>query len=182
MDREDDYTQELYQLIQEYFSSKFDEIIAKQYEREPNFLKSIGFASGLKLKEDKQSIGALFGYNSTKSDFRPVDEDNVIIEVKRIGLLTKEKNQDKKRDNESDVKNGLAQIIEQAIFKKAEIAILVIIDAGNASGDPLNETENKYIGMFQANPFNIQLTVIRIRILIESKSFIFELVQPNNIK
>ncbi len=41
----------------------------------------------------------------------------------------------------------------------------MIIDAGNASNRKWNAIEGKFISMFQQNPFNINLSVVRIRVI-----------------
>ena len=102
---------------------------------------------------------SLFGYGEIKTDYYCENED-CIIEIKYI-----------RNKNEYEIKNGLSQIIEQALCMKeigtVKNAILLIIDAGRASKKLWNTdtNEGKFISMFQKNPFNINLIVLRIRIV-----------------
>ena len=70
--------------------------------------------------------------------------------------------------NECDIKNGLSQIIEQAVCKSASRAILVILDAGRSNNRPWNQRERDFISMFKNNPFWVSLTVLRIRVEVNS--------------
>ena len=78
------------------------------------------------------------------------------------------------KGNEHDIKNALAQIIEQAYCKNVPNAILAIIDGGNANNREWNEREREYINMFINNPLHINLEVLRIRVDTKSQDIKFE--------
>ncbi len=154
-------TYNLLQKIVQLFNDKKGKLKNNLNKGENALLKSLEFKKCCSLKEDSSSEGALFGYGSLKSDYKPKDDgNNLIIEVKYI-----RKTDSSHTHNEYDIKNALSQIIEQAVCKKVENAILLIIDAGRACNRPWNAIEGKFISMFQQNPFKIKLIVLRIRIL-----------------
>lgn len=159
---------ELERKIVKFFRN--NEKMLKKYlnQNEEPLFSSLDFENGLNLKKDSTSGNALFGYGSLKSDYRPEYDEDIIIEVKYIRISN---NKSGTQYNECDIKNALSQIIEQAVCKKVNKAILVIIDTGRASDREWNAIERKFISMFQKNPFYITLSVVRIRV--NSKNNIF---------
>jgi hypothetical protein len=148
--------------IGEFFISRKDDLIPAMDKGETSLLKSLNFAEDLNLRLDSPSGNALFGYGSLKSDFKPTADGDTIIEVKyiRISRLKGGSNQ----YNECDIKNSLSQVIEQAICKRARKAILVVIDAGRANTRDWSDQERRFISMFKTNPFDISLSVVRVKL------------------
>ncbi|MGA9108719.1 MAG: hypothetical protein WB290_00335 [Smithella sp.] len=151
-------TNNLISRIVSFFTEKKNDLKNNRDEGENDLLDTLKFAEFCDLKEDSPSGNALFGYGSLKSDYRPIDDKNLIIEVKYI-------RKSHSSYTECEIKNALSQIIEQAICKDVKKAILLIIDAGRASNRMLNAIEGKFISMFQQNPFNINLSIVRIRVI-----------------
>ena len=149
-----------------FFETKRNDLKTYLDYNETDFLENIMFAECCDLYKDSPSESALFGYNSLRADYRPNGNSDIVIEVKYIRIKQTEKGN---QYNECEIKNALSQIIEQAICKTVKNAILVIIDAGRAREREWNDTERKFISMFQQNPFNINLKVVRIRILKNGK-------------
>jgi len=152
--------------IVKFFNDKKNNLKDHLNKTENNLLNEIQFESELNLEKDSLNGAALFGYGSLKPDYHPKKDKNIIIEVKYIRIKTTENGN---HYNECDIKNALSQIIEQAVCKKARNAILLILDAGRAREREWNAMEGKFISMFQQNPFNINLKVVRIRILEDGK-------------
>ena len=148
-----------------FFVKKKNELITHRAETEVNLLKSLNFSNELSLLTDRPSGNALFGWGSLKSDFKPKTDEDTIIEVKYL-RIRKAKN-GPNQYCECDVKNALSQIVEQALCKKVSKAILVIIDTGRANNREWNEHERMFISMFKQNPFNICLSIVRIKLEIE---------------
>lgn len=150
-------TTELPQKIGKFFVAKEKDLFQYLSENESKLLSLLSFMKELKLLKDSASENALFGWDSLKSDFRPERDKNTIIEVKYI--------RQNRSNNECDIKNGLSQIIEQAVCKEGVLhAIFVVIDAGRASKRDWNAREKMFISMFKKNPFDIQLSVVRIQL------------------
>lgn len=84
----------------------------------------------------------------------------IVIEVKRIGFTNKNGNA---RNNECDIKNGLAQVLEQAFCRGAELAVFVILDGGRGADREWNEEEQAYVQMFLQNNLGVTLLVVRAR-------------------
>ncbi len=84
---------------------------------ENDLLGSLEFEKCCSLEKDSSSEEALFGYGSLKSDYRPKNDENVIIEVKYIRA---QQTSNKTQHNEYDIKNALSQIVEQAVCKKSK--------------------------------------------------------------
>lgn len=137
---------------------------------EKKLLVKLDIQNKLNLQKDDKNVSGLFGYKSIKTDYLLKDKEELIavIEFKKIGL---ENNKGKSNHNECEIKNGLAQVIEQALCKNAKVAILVIIDGGRANKRTLFCNEKKYISMFKNNPFGISLGFIRIMICKDAIDF-----------
>jgi len=144
--------------IVDHFEAKKDHLKGNLDCNETDLLKKLRFEKCCGLQKDTPNESGLFGYGSLKADYRSNGDSDIIIEVKYI-------RNSNGQHNECDIKNGLSQIIEQAVCKNVKHAILLIIDAGRARNRGWNDIERKFISMFQQNPFNINLKVIRIRIL-----------------
>jgi hypothetical protein len=126
---------------------------------EPRLLSAIGFAHQLGLSKANRGV-ALFGYAATHTDYIHRNYPHTIIEIKFIRTTQTAKST---THRECDIKNGLAQIIEQAYcLSNIQRAIMVIIDNGRASNRPWNTREVNYLNFFQRNPFNINLQILRI--------------------
>ena len=151
--------------IVNFFKKNEDKLKTNLHQNEEPLLNSLDFEKALNLKKDSPSGNDLFGYGSLKSDYRP--DKNTIIEVKYIRKTHSS-------HNECDVKNALSQIIEQAICKNANKAILLIIDAGRARGRKWNAIEGKFISMFQQNSFHVVLSVVRIRV--DTNNIVYEII------
>ena len=147
--------------IIEFFKKKENILKKNLLQNEVPLLTSLNFENALNLEKDSSSGNALFGYGSLKSDYRLKDDEDIIVEVKYIRISDKKSGT---QFNECDIKNALSQIIEQAVCKKVNKAILLIIDAGRAKDRDWNVIERKFISMFQQNPFHITLSVVRIRV------------------
>jgi hypothetical protein len=148
--------------IGEFFISRKEDLIKAMNKGETDLLKSLNFAKGLDLLLDSPSGNALFGYGSLKSDFKPTGPGDTIIEVKYI-RMSKLKG-GSTQHNECDIKNSLSQVIEQAVCKSAGKAILVVIDAGRANARDWTDQERRFISMFKTNPFDIFLSVVRVKL------------------
>jgi len=135
-------------------------------KKEPELLEAINFLESqpelarIGRSKKKRSKCALFGFGSVKTDYRC---GNTVIEVKYT-----------RNNNECDIKNGLSQVIEQAVCYEVSQAILLVIDAGRASHRKWNAVEGKFISMFQQNPFGIKLRVVRI--IVNKKKVCYEIV------
>jgi hypothetical protein len=148
--------------IESFLRQNAANIIEHEGKIEPSLLKSIGFSNGLNVNPDRTFTEALFGYPRLKTDYQPDGHENTVIEVKRIGLVSGRSN--RVRENECDIKNGLAQILEQAQCKNAENAILVVIDGGRSANRNWNQREIQYINNIRAGFNDINLVVIRARV------------------
>jgi hypothetical protein len=147
--------------IGEFFVRKKSDLFNYEAQKESDLLISLKFAEELELDTDNSSENDLFGWGSLKSDFKPKTDENTIIEVKYVRVTKNSK--DGNCYNEYDVKNGLSQILEQALCKRVQNAIFVVIDAGRAKSRDWNEIEGMFISMFKQNPFNIRLSIVRIK-------------------
>ena len=148
--------------IVNFFKNNENILKKNLHQNEEPLLNSLNLENALNLKKDSPSGNALFGYGSLKSDYRPKDDDEeIIIEVKYIRISN---NKSGTQYNECDIKNAMSQIIEQAVCKKVNKAILVIIDTGRARDREWNVIEGEFRSMFQQNPFHITLSVVRIRV------------------
>ena len=154
------FAEQFFNSIKQVFQTKAHDIIRNQKQKEGQLLDVINIETCLKLKKGEKSKQALFGLGSVKPDYQSQENTEVIIEFKKIGF--KQKN-NKIRPNEFDIKNGLAQIIEQALCMNKKEAILVIIDGGRAFDKDWDKTENDYTNIFIKNEF-VKLSVIRIAI------------------
>lgn len=126
---------------------------------ERGLLSNIGFANHLGLSKANRG-SALFGWQATHTDYIHQSYPNTIIEVKFIRSTQTTKST---THRECDIKNGLAQIIEQAYcLANIQAAIMVIIDNGRAFNRSWNTREINYIYFFKQNSFNINLQILRI--------------------
>ncbi len=163
---------DLFQLI-EYIRHHLNEnasaVFVNQREIEPTLLKKIAFCPHM-MRQVPRTPSGLFGEGNIVIDFVSSGTGfSAVIEVKRIGFETIEKGiiiPD--RNNECDIKNGLAQAIEQAVaFKKSDsslnTAILLLLCGGDSAQGEWGDTERRYISMFANNPFGINLYVLRAR-------------------
>jgi len=147
------------QNILSFFQTNCSQLHANLSQSERGLLSIIGFANELGLS--KANIGvALFGYTTTRTDYIHQNYTGTIIEVKFIRPTQTARSI---THRECDIKNGLAQIIEQAYcLSNIQTAIMVIIDNGRAYNRPWNPREVNYLNFFKRNPFNIDLQVLRI--------------------
>lgn len=134
------------------------------------FCASYNELNVLELRKINTRIGpGFFGFKSLTTDFclfyRDSHSVHSVIEIKKIRPNIRE---------ECEIKNGLAQVIEQAICHNASHAILLIFDAGNNSNKKWTCRDREYIRMFKNNPFGIHLSVLRIQIKIDVKEIEFE--------
>ena len=172
------YVTKLSAAINSLFKDKYALIKGSELLSEEVLLAKLDVQSNLRIQPDKRSSDALFGYRTVTSDFRSLDCDHACIEFKRIGLNCQRTRNGNPtivpRENECDLKNGRAQIIEQAYCKSATVALFVVIDGGRACDRAWNEGEKQFIQMFKDNPFGITLSVIRIRLIHANRSIICE--------
>lgn len=152
-------SQDLPQRIIDFFDQNKDRLIENIKKAELAFLETIGFENGLNLEKDTSAPMGLFGKDTTESDYRPIEDPGTIIEVKHIRQINES---EKRCYNESAIKDSFGQIMEQAICKKVNRAILVIIDAGRGSKMIWDTNELTFLSLFQRNPIGINLTVIRV--------------------
>lgn len=152
------------QRIGNFFVSRKTELFDHLTKTEPKLLETLLFEKSLGLACDTSSGVALFGWGSLKADFVLPDAGNAIMEVKYI------RTRPYGEPNECDIKNAMAQVVEQAVCKKATNAFLVLIDAGDARNRDWNDQERKFVGMFKSNPFKICLRIVRIRVVKEQDS------------
>lgn len=130
---------------------------------EKEVLQSLNLESTLGFTPQPIIRKGLFGYaakSQLRSDFSHPTAPDLLIEVKfvrckEIGAAS---------NTECDLKNGLAQVIEQATCAVKNQAILLVLDAGRARLRKLTTIEKSYIKMFKTNPFDVKLAVIRARI------------------
>lgn len=162
--------------IREYIFSKQADIRSHQHLNEGPLLKYIRFAEDLAMNEQRDG-SALFGYPALKTDFVPKDMSSVVIECKRIGFLNKK---NRRRTNECDIKNGLAQVLEQAYCRGANTAILVVLDGGNAAMNPWKDKDKKFIQVFINNGLGINLIVLRARFMNDRDTVEFETIPGEN--
>lgn len=160
--------------IGQFIVSKKTELLDHLDQSETELLISLGFESMLNLSRDRPENSALFGYGKLFSDYIPLDADGTIIEVKYIRPTVQD---GQIRYNEYDIKNGLSQIIEQAVCKDAHNAVFVIIDAGRGKKREWDEREKKFVNLFISNSFNINLTVVRVIVDCESKSVTYSVIK-----
>ena len=110
-----------------------------------------------KYNGDKKE--GLFGHASKKGIepdfFSATNSIDAVIEVKLI-----------KKGNECDIKNGLAQVIEQALCYNKKVAVLLVFDCGNAKDRDWNENECKYIRSICGIDLDgIKIAIIKIRLI-----------------
>jgi len=160
-------------IYEELKKFEYKEIISLEKVYEPNLIKELQIPTKLTMEPYKCKLKGLFGYEKLKTDYILKNAPNVVIEFKKIGLLRKD---GKKKLNECDIKNALSQVIEQAYCGNFKEAILIIFDGGRASGREWCEKEKNFIKMFKCNPFEITLSVIRIRIDKSKKVLEFEII------
>lgn len=145
--------------ILDFFQTNCSQLHGNLSLSEPRLLSIIGFANQLGLSKANRGM-ALFGYSATHTDYIHQNYPNTIIEVKFIRTTQTDKSI---THRECDIKNGLAQIIEQAYcLSNIQTAIMVIIDNGRAYNRPWNTREVNFINFFKQNPFSINLQVLRI--------------------
>ena len=156
IDKDKKYTQFEEKNIDKFFKTNKKGNV-KFKDGEKDLLKDLNFYNGefQEVISTHEKPKGLFGYKKVDADFKLTGSDKIITigEVKYI-----------RNKNECEIKNGLSQVIEQAIAYKANKAILVVIDAGRASNRCWNANEIKFVIMFQMNPFNIKLSVVRVRV------------------
>jgi|GEM_PF-5516368 len=143
-------------------------VLEKPGQDERELLREIGFADALHLTT-KTSKAALFGGESLVPDYIPTDGKS-IVECKYI-----RKNKDG-RFNEYDIKNGLAQILEQAVCQKKAKAVFVLLDVGRAGIRDWNPDEMNFVETFKKNPFGIRLEVVRVRIEKEKQAVACQII------
>ncbi len=153
-------SRELAERIAAFFRDCQRDLISSLDLNETSLLREIGFQNGLNLKSDCRGSYPLFGYNSLQTDY--LQGGQVLVEVKYIRV--KPRKNGKPAGNEYDIKNALAQVVEQALCKNYPEAVLLVIDAGRARDREWDEREKKFISMFQNNPFAVRLSVVRVRI------------------
>jgi len=168
---------EIINRIESFLRQNLANILQHEGEDEPDLLRKIDFAESLGLEKDHSSTPALFGYSTLRTDYQPQNDGNTIIEVKRLGLISKRTG--KVRENECDFKNGVAQILEQAQCKNAQNAILVVLDGGRSSNRDWNQQEIRYIRSMGTGFTNISFFVIRARIEKDPQQIQIQIIPPN---
>lgn len=142
-----------------FFQTNCSQLNANLSLSERGLLSTIGFANQLGLSRARRGV-ALFGYTATHTDYIHQNYPDTIIEIKFIRTTQTPRST---THRECDIKNGLAQIIEQAYcLLNIQTAIMVIIDNGRAYNRRWNTRDANYINFFKQNPFNIDLQVLRI--------------------
>ena len=154
--------------------SSFFELL-KCNPKEEAVFRALGIVEHFDLIQQPQCGAGLFGYatsNGVTADFSYREMPALLIEAKFIRC----REVGAAQNTEYDLKNGLAQIIEQATVSGKQEAILIVIDAGRARKRPLNTRERVYISMFKNNPFKVTLTIIRARVDEAGKRITCELI------
>jgi len=154
--------------IATFFAKATDDLCGNLGLDERSLLDAIGFALALRLAASTKSIG-LFGEPSLNPDYVSSNGET-IVECKYIR---------KGKDggfNEYDIKNGLAQILEQAVCQKKPNAVFVLLDAGRACMREWNSDELTFVQTFKNNGFGIRLTVVRVRIEPENKHVVCQMI------
>jgi hypothetical protein len=99
-----------------------------------------------------------FGFGEDRADYQPKSDARMIIEFKVL-----------RERREYDFKNGLAQLLVQAIALPAERAILLVIDRGRACGRPWKKEEKRFLKAFLRNSIGIELGVVRVTLLVREQ-------------
>jgi len=179
MNCQDETQNDLFELI-EYIRGHLREnstvVFDNKLVKEPVLLDLIHFDQGRLKKVSNIIPSGLFGEGGVSPDRTAFGTDfSAVIEAKYI------------KSNIFDIKNGLAQVIEQAItFKKNDpglnTAILLLLSIGASAQVEWGITEKKYISMFANNPFGINLYVLRARFIGDKDNcqFKFEVYPPHN--